>query len=295
MLRIKKSFTSKRRASSALSENSKIRISFGTATLEGQSHANEDRAFHTPDLTAVENAPPVSFIDTIGYASVFDGHGGHQCSDYLSKALHRKIIGNPNFESFSDAEKVLYTAYQEAEDEFISIAQPSGDTSGSCAVTALINGLNVTVANVGDCRAVLKTEKKVMDLTIDHRPNLPSEKARIKAAGGVIKSGRVMGVLAPSRSFGDLDVKMACRDAVIAEPDLNTYSVDIGKSGVSYLVLASDGIFDAMSSEKCMSIVQKAYQKSKNPNVAAQSLVQISASLNSDDCTCCVIVFSLEE
>lgn len=293
-----KSFTQKRKNSTSSNysfDNSKIRISFASISIEGQSHVNEDRCFHVPDLTAVENAPPVSFVDTVGYAGVFDGHGGHQCSDYLSKALHRKIISNPHFQSFSeDAEKVLYETYLECEDEFSEIAAPSGDTSGSCAATALINGLNVTVAHAGDCRVVVRSEKKVTELTMDHRPSVPSEKARIKAAGGVIRGGRVQGVLAPSRSFGDLDVKLSCKDAVIAEPDINSYTVEIGKSGVTYMILATDGVFDAMSSEKAMSIIHKSFTKTKNPKVAVAALADQACSLNSDDVTVILVVWNVE-
>lgn len=255
---------------------------------------DEDRAFHIPDLTAVDNAPPVGFVDTIGYAGVFDGHGGHQCSDYLSKALHRKVLTMPGFDSFNDAQKVLATAFTDAETEFLEVAAQRGDTSGSCAAVALINGLNVTVAHAGDCRIIMKANNKVVDLTADHRPSVPSEKARIKSVGGVIKGGRVQGVLAPSRSFGDLDVKLSCKDAVIAVPDINTYRVEIDKTGNAFLLLATDGVWDAMSSEKAMSVVAKSYAKNKNPAVAASELVELAASLNSDDVTVILIVWSIE-
>jgi len=200
----------------------------------------------------------------------------------------------PGFESFADAPKILNAAFLDSEAEFLEVAAQRGDTSGSCAVVALINGLNVTVAHAGDCRAVMKSNNKVIDLTADHRPSVPSEKARIKAAGGVIKGGRVQGVLAPSRSFGDLDVKLSCKDAVIAVPDINSYRVEFDKSGSTFLVLATDGVWDAMSSEKAMSVIAKSYAKNKNPAIAASELVELAASLNSDDVTVILIVWSIE-
>ena len=46
-----------------------------------------------------------------------------------------------------------------------------------------------------------------LQLTEDHKPNLPSEKRRIEAANGFVHNKRVNGVLAVSRSFGDIMYK----------------------------------------------------------------------------------------
>jgi serine/threonine protein phosphatase PrpC len=53
-------------------------------------------------------------------------------------------------------------------------------------------------------------------LSVPHRSR--NEVARITAAGGVVVNNRAFGVLEPSRSIGDIDVKGYCAGAVIAEP-----------------------------------------------------------------------------
>ena len=93
-------------------------------------------------------------------------------------------------------------------------------TSGATAVVALLKSegaeRKLFVANVGDSRAVLVCEKSsesdpeptssgfyARRLTYDHRAEDEEEQQRIKDAGGFIARGRVLGILAVSRSFGD--------------------------------------------------------------------------------------------
>lgn len=64
------------------------------------------------------------------------------------------------------------------------------------------------VANVGDCRAVLCRAGKAVVLTRDHTPSVPSEAARVEAAGGFVSRCRVNGILGVSRSFGDIHCKV---------------------------------------------------------------------------------------
>jgi len=44
-------------------------------------------------------------------------------------------------------------------------------------------------------------------LSQDHKPNREDEAQRIRDAGGFVINGRVMGELAVSRAFGDVDFK----------------------------------------------------------------------------------------
>lgn len=55
-----------------------------------------------------------------------------------------------------------------------------GIGSGACCVTALIEGEEIVVSNVGDCRAVLCRGGVAEVLTRDHRAELEDERRRIE-------------------------------------------------------------------------------------------------------------------
>lgn len=47
---------------------------------------------------------------------------------------------------------------------------------------------------------------QALPMSEDQKPSQPDEKARITKAGGFVMNGRVLGVLAVSRAFGDKKV-----------------------------------------------------------------------------------------
>ena len=83
--------------------------------------------------------------------------------------------------------------------------------TGCTACSALITPTEIYVANAGDSRAVLakKSGDKLVavELSTDHKPDLPEEKSRIEKAGGFVEENRVKGILNLSRSIGDLEYK----------------------------------------------------------------------------------------
>ena len=67
------------------------------------------------------------------------------------------------------------------------------------------------MGNSGDSRAVLAKKSgdkyTALEMSVDHKPDLPTEKSRIERAGGFVEDNRVKGVLNLSRSLGDLEYK----------------------------------------------------------------------------------------
>jgi serine/threonine protein phosphatase PrpC len=126
------------------------------------------------------------------------------------------------------------------------------DKSGSCAIFAFIIEDDVFIGNIGDSRAILSigNGKKVVSLSIDHKPNEENETRRILANGGKIYQCETYGksinipclnekyldqiLLGPhrvspgrlsvSRTFGDAKAKLekfgGIQGVIIAIPDV---------------------------------------------------------------------------
>ncbi|ETP23758.1 hypothetical protein F441_03171 [Phytophthora nicotianae CJ01A1] len=147
--------------------------------------------------------------------------------------------------------------------------------SGTTAVAMLVRKTDVFIANIGDSRAVVarySEEDQRYELhceTKDHKPDVPEECARIERNNGRVfewGSYRVwlqdvdMPGLAMSRSFGDSVAKTV---GVTAEPDVTTVeklkfsSVDKknGERPSAFAILASDGIWEFMTTDECIDFV----------------------------------------
>jgi serine/threonine protein phosphatase PrpC len=79
--------------------------------------------------------------------------------------------------------------------------------SGTCVVAAVLTAEELHLAHVGDCRAVALIGGRCEELTRDHKATDKFERARIRRAGGAVIGGRLMAVLAVSRSIGDYRLK----------------------------------------------------------------------------------------
>lgn len=71
----------------------------------------------------------------------------------------------------------------------------------------LVTPMELYCANAGDSRSVMCEKGYAVDLSKDHKPDLPEERNRIHKAGGEVLEGRVNGMLALSRAMGDFDYK----------------------------------------------------------------------------------------
>jgi len=176
-----------------------------------------------------------------------------------------------------------------------------------CGNESPLNGhpRRLTVANVGDSRAILCHGGKVVELSEDHKPELPREEDRIKKAGGHVAligpCHRVDGWdLNLSRALGDFHYKSnenlpPEEQKVIAVPEICTLELT---DEDEFLVLACDGCFELHTSQNVIDIVRKELQKGATPEKAAEKLLDDSCSESllktrgrgGDNCSCIVLL-----
>lgn len=116
---------------------------------------------------------------------------------------------------------------------------------------------------------------KSYELTKDHKPNEDSEKRRITSNGGQLyQNGVPLGFMVPnggqmgpvrvhpgrlsvSRTIGDPHAKFerygGNPDVVIAVPDVTSFKIQ--DSVHDFIIIASDGIYDRMTTEEVTSLV----------------------------------------
>ena len=223
---------------------------------------------------------------TFYYMGVCDGHGlyGKEVSSFLiqnlPQNLNKNIINNKikylSFESLNNLSKIILNSFVQTNNELINNPTINTYLSGSTCVSLLFTPRRLISINVGDSRAILgkyNGEKwYTQNLSRDHKPKEEDEKKRIILNGGRVEQnkdefGNLRGPLriwlkdeeipglAVSRSFGD---ELANKIGVICEPEINEY---IFLNEDKFFILASDGLWEYISSEECVDIIKDYYLK----------------------------------
>lgn len=260
---------------------SERKLEIGWHSLQGEAHLNEDRVL-------VYSSPKYSI------AAVFDGHGGCDASQFLQSHFLQVLQQNFTCELRPDScEDLLRNCISDLEMNFNDWARWTGNRCGSCLLAALIVDDTLFIANLGDSRAVLATAPRddaalnpvkavrtAKALSVDHVASSIGEKQRIEDAGGFVRGGRVAGVLEPSRTIGDIDLKKkSMRGWLIAKPDVQKTPIKRG----DILLLGSDGVWDVITNSSAVSLVEECVASGKGIQHASESLVKASKDLGSED------------
>ncbi|CAM8936792.1 unnamed protein product [Rhodiola kirilowii] len=195
---------------------------------------------------------------TFSVFAIFDGHNGISAAIYAKENLLNNIVGAiphgiTRDEWLQTLPRALVAGFVKTDIEF----QQKGETSGTTVTFVVIDGWTITVASVGDSRCILDTQGGVVSLlTVDHRlEENVEERERVRASGGEVGRLNVFGGnevgplrcwpggLCLSRSIGDTDVG----EFIVPIPHVK--QVKLPSAG-GRLIIASDGIWDALSSEE---------------------------------------------
>ncbi|KAF2278044.1 protein serine/threonine phosphatase 2C [Westerdykella ornata] len=262
------------------------------------------------NLTATDKeATPSDWM----FWGVFDGHSGWVTSAKLRQALisfvvrelnstYKTALEDPStrFPSPDSIDKAIKTGFLRLDHEIVheSVAKVkkaqsklaaaellAPALSGSCALLSFYDSRSklLRVACTGDSRAVLGRRGPngkwiATPLSTDQTGSTPSEAERlIKEHPGepnVVRNGRILGGLEPSRAFGDAYYKWTAqtneelkrsyfsRSAssllktppyVTAEPVITTTKVEPEKG--DFVVMATDGLWEMLTNEEVVGLV----------------------------------------
>ena len=222
------------------------------------------------------------------YMSVCDGHGveGHFVSDFIKEILPYDMSENLqafNILTENELEKekiydIIKQTFIEANEKLVNNEEINSLFSGSTCVSVIYTPEKLIIPNIGDSRAVLgrlinkeTNEYKAIELSRDHKPTEKDEEKRILENDGriqpFIEDGEFVGPqrvwikeeevpgLAMTRSFGD---RVAATVGVVSIPEIKEY---IFNPNDKFMIIASDGVWEFISSQECIDIIKEFYDK----------------------------------
>ncbi|KAI4379401.1 hypothetical protein MLD38_005705 [Melastoma candidum] len=236
--------------------------------------ANQDSfCIHTPFGTSPDDH----------FFSIFDGHGefGAQCSQFVKKKLCENLLRHGKYRE--DAVEACHSSFLTTNSQLhADILDDS--MSGTTAITVLVRGRTLYVANSGDSRAVIAERRGkdivAVDLSMDQTPFREDECERVMLCGAqVMTLDQIEGLKNPdvkcwgdeegddgdpprlwlpnemypgtafTRSIGD---SIAETIGVVATPEIVTLELTPRHP---FFVLASDGVFEFLSSQAVVDMV----------------------------------------
>lgn len=244
---------------------------------------------------------------------IYDGHGGCGAVSFVKECLMSylqdslKKIFKDGIQEEELTEKIrlaLIQGYERADKDFILQGQMdefklADAYAGACAITAYTVGRHLFIANSGDCRAVLGRRLtaqgmhhhryEAVQLSNDHTAETERERLIREHPNepDVVVRGAIKGNLEPSRAFGDALFKDKVfnhylRDEyqmpepynppyVTASPEVLYHYLEYGDS---FLILATDGLWDHLSNEEAVEIVANHKALGHSSQNVCTSLIQ---------------------
>lgn len=215
------------------------------------------------------------------FLSVCDGHGveGHNVSSFIKKVLPEELSAHLRkydlVHDTANVHEIISDTFLLTNEQLVDNEAINSIFSGSTCVSVIYTPQKLICANLGDSRAVLArrcaARLETVSLSRDHKPTEPDEAARIYENEGRIQpfleEGEFVGPervwvkeddvpgLAMTRSFGD---RVAATVGVVSEPEIREYEFT-GEE--RFMLIASDGVWEFISSEECMAIINEFYQR----------------------------------
>lgn len=240
----------------------------------------QERSLNEDSLLALSTSSVYRSVSRpVGLFAVADGMGGHQAGDIASRLAIQTISQRAVDEVLSsvtagkplpDLNQWIMSTTKAANQSVYDQRQGAGTDMGTTLVMALVVGDTATISNVGDSRAYLLTQDKIVQITTDH-----SLVERLVATGQIT---RAEAAHHPQRNV----IYRVIGDK--PRTDIDTFEQRLAPGEA--LLLCSDGLSGMMPDEKIWYI----WQTSTSPQEACDRLVEAANQAGGVDNITVVIV-----
>ncbi|XP_063294089.1 pyruvate dehydrogenase [acetyl-transferring]-phosphatase 2, mitochondrial [Pelobates fuscus] len=208
-----------------------------------------------------------------------DNESGMKVADAMSYAFQRLDTD------------ISLAAQVPTEDELVRNLMLQIAFSGSTACISHIDGINLTIANTGDSRAIMGVQDEngnwsTLPLTAEHNAFNNAELQRVKSehppseGETVVTEDRLLGILMPLRAFGDVrfkwsrDLQKSVLDNACGSEPLNIYQYSPSNYHTppyltaapevtshklrpqdKFLIMATDGLWDMLEDQEVVKLV----------------------------------------
>lgn len=242
-------------------------VAIGAAEERGQRPSMEDKHARLPLFMPHGLHHRVSGARAL--AGVFDGHSGAAVASYAVDRIPSLLELEPWYAQLQPAPKEavehsLLSVFEKTDAEILAMTVSGSMSGGSTACVALLLENRLFLANLGDSRAVMSRGGTAEVLSIDHKPDVPSERERIEALDGKVEwrgCWRVMGStgsaayrgLAVSRALGDVDWKVPV-SLVESKPEVKVTNL---RPDDEFVILGCDGVWDVLSNQEAVDLARR--------------------------------------
>ncbi|KAL0972735.1 hypothetical protein UPYG_G00194090 [Umbra pygmaea] len=292
-----------RAAHNALNEHRPASASTTVEWTQNVQNGDQSCAGAALAVSTVESSPATAESvnhhphQSVAFFAVFDGHGGREAAQFARDYLWEFIKKQRGFWSKDDREVcaairkgfvACHHAMWKKLPEWPKTLTGLPSTSGTTASVVVIRGARMYVAHVGDSAIVLGVQAdpadpfiRAVEITQDHKPELPKERERIEGLGGsVIKKSGVNRVvwkrprlthngpvrrstvidqipfLAVARALGDLWSYDFYSGEFVVSPEPDTCVLYLDPRKHRYVILGSDGLWNMVPPQDAVSMCQ---------------------------------------
>ncbi|KAH8427762.1 PP2C family serine/threonine-protein phosphatase [Aspergillus melleus] len=264
----------------------------------------------------------------IAYFAVYDGHGSAEASEFAFQSLHSRIADREEFRS-GKYEEAIVLGLKDIDDELYERFRGGSDESAMCGCTVALCLLDLTsgsllVANLGDSPIIWGKKDgdgyRVERLSHSHKPSDNDERDRIFFAGGKLNdvTGEDrLGAINMTRALGDLQLKRPLNETAVekglemiaGQSDCRNTEDDFmsrlpftltrrlsRSSSKQILILASDGVTDALEDEKLVTLIGTMEKQGHSAkDISGATIELVGREKHSDNCTCIVVFLGCED